>query len=368
MICSESVHHLFSGQALAQQALDYPQATQLIDLTSSWTAVDTRPVNGQLACGLVSKQRISFLVHSTWIRLRSAMDEESRMKGNPPHESDEDESDDEEDYCEVFFFTNCHDVPDEKTEFGNDYFTRNGIPVPDLPAAKHPKCPTDVPKNDAKEFQQYKTQTWEETGSENQEMGELELEEQDMSENRDSDNEDSHEEDFDYVNYVENHDRDRELSFPPEIDMDESKNEERLESPFKFLDEHSFSKGCEYCGKRFTSKSGYMVHTSCYTRRLAAKLAKKQKNVTGHISQDQDQLFECLECDKKFKGKDCLAMHAYCHFEPRFVCKVCPYKTGYIATAKRHELKHARKMATGVSLLNGPPVLKIKSSVPAFPR
>ena len=54
-----------------------------------------------------------------------------------------DESEEETDYYEVFFVSNCQGMPDEETEFGNDYFTRNGIPVPESPAAKPPACVTD---------------------------------------------------------------------------------------------------------------------------------------------------------------------------------------------------------------------------------
>ena len=59
----------------------------------------------------------------------------------------EDADSSEEDYCDyrrTFHVTNCEDEPDEITEYGNDYFERNNIPVPNMPNVSRTIPPSNV--------------------------------------------------------------------------------------------------------------------------------------------------------------------------------------------------------------------------------
>lgn len=232
----------------------------------------------------------------------------------PKLNREEKESPNQSDF-EVFHVDESQDEEHEEIEFGNDYFTRNGVTIPVNDTATD-TCYVEL--DDTQDEDDDITIVSENISV----IGEEEAHHQEAVGIK--------------VKRVR-----KEVSKPGLKDYKWCLMSTKKE--FKFLKEFSFSKDCEKCGATFTTKPSFMLHDTCYTDRLAIKKGTKRR---------QRNHFECLECDKSWSKMVLLSKHSYSHYEPRYECKLCPYITCHHHKAVQHEGVHMKEYQKISSLTN----------------
>ena len=122
----------------------------------------------------------------------------------------------------------------------------------------------------------------------------------------------------------------------------------------KHMNVHDDSKGfkCDVCLKVFPSKSGLERHYKTHTgeKPFACQSCDKKFAQKGHLDRHQAthseiKPFKCSICpeDRFFKTKRDLNRHMVFHYEPKFSCSYCDYKTHKKYNLKKHEKTHLKR-------------------------
>ena len=117
---------------------------------------------------------------------------------------------------------------------------------------------------------------------------------------------------------------------------------------------HDDSKGfkCDVCLKVFVSKSVLIRHYRIHTGEtpFACQICDRNFAQKIHLTQHQAthreiKSFKCSICPEGrfFKTKVGLSNHMVFHFEPKFACRHCDYKSHLKANLNRHKKIHDKK-------------------------
>ena len=110
---------------------------------------------------------------------------------------------------------------------------------------------------------------------------------------------------------------------------------------------------CNICLKLFVSKADLNAHYRIHTgeRPFAFQLCDKKFAQKTHLVQHQAthsgvRSFKCSICQegRYFKTKLGLNQHMVFHYEPKFACSHCDYKTYTTSDLKKHEKLHDKNI------------------------
>ena len=117
---------------------------------------------------------------------------------------------------------------------------------------------------------------------------------------------------------------------------------------------HDDSKGfkCDVCLKVFQSNSKLVSHYRTHTGEKPfacqicdRKFARKANLVQHQATHSEIRLFKCSICPegRSFKTKRDLTRHMVFHYEPKFSCSHCYYKSHTKSNLEKHEKTHLKK-------------------------
>ena len=109
---------------------------------------------------------------------------------------------------------------------------------------------------------------------------------------------------------------------------------------------------CDVCLKRFLSNSYLETHYRTHTGEKPfacqicnRKFARKDHLVQHQVTHSEIRSFKCSICPEErfFKTKQSLNQHMVFHYEPKFACSHCDYKTHSKSNIKVHKKTHDKK-------------------------
>ena len=109
---------------------------------------------------------------------------------------------------------------------------------------------------------------------------------------------------------------------------------------------------CDVCLKKFSFKSGLNIHYRTHTgekpfacETCDKKIAKKSNLIVHQATHSEVKSFKCSICPEErfFKTKDGLNHHMVYHYEPKFSCSQCEYKSHTKSNLKHHIKTHNKK-------------------------
>ena len=109
---------------------------------------------------------------------------------------------------------------------------------------------------------------------------------------------------------------------------------------------------CQFCNKKFAHKFLLVRHQATHTREkpfacqvCEKKFARKFTLVTHQATHSDVKNFKCSICPEGrfFKTKSQLNKHMVFHYEPKFACNHCSYKSHTKGNLNTHKKSHHRK-------------------------
>ena len=110
---------------------------------------------------------------------------------------------------------------------------------------------------------------------------------------------------------------------------------------------------CDVCLKLFTNKSKLESHYRTHTGEKPfvcqvcdKKFSQKTSLVRHQATHSEVRSFKCSVCPegRYFKTKQDLNRHTVFHFEPKFACSHCKYKTHTKQNLNKHLKTHKKKI------------------------
>ena len=125
-------------------------------------------------------------------------------------------------------------------------------------------------------------------------------------------------------------------------------NKGNLNQHMKIHDKSKVFK-CDVCLKRFPCKANLKMHYRTHTREKPfacqvcdKKFARKDNLVRHRATHSDVRSFKCSICPESrfFKTKAGLTNHIVFHYEPKFACSHCDYKTHTKQSLNKHLKTH----------------------------